>query len=144
MNRSDVEDAWDIFGKHVAMQLKVLSEEECIIAQDKIQQVLTRSRLNDFAKKSGHSVATFNQTDSLPQLNNSPRSSVDGTYFATPVVSPLSPEPIHYQEPGCSNQLSNLASDGINYSSSKPPIPQGQNFDILAQALSSITQNNIF
>lgn len=45
IHQSNEEDEFDIFGKHVAMQLKSLMEEDAVMAQEEIQSILTRYRL---------------------------------------------------------------------------------------------------
>ncbi|KOB64363.1 Uncharacterized protein OBRU01_24057 [Operophtera brumata] len=42
-----VEDEFDIFGKHIAKQLRTLSTEQAILGQEEIQSVITRCRLHD-------------------------------------------------------------------------------------------------
>ncbi|XP_076674210.1 uncharacterized protein LOC143372146 [Andrena cerasifolii] len=41
------EDEFDVFGKHVAKQLRKLSTEQGIVAQDEIQSVIRKCRLHD-------------------------------------------------------------------------------------------------
>lgn len=48
---SDVESDCDIYGKHVASQLKKLSEEQCIIAQEEIQRIISKCRLVDIQRR---------------------------------------------------------------------------------------------
>ncbi|XP_020723102.1 uncharacterized protein LOC126926324 isoform X1 [Bombus affinis] len=45
--RVEEEDEFDVFGKHVAKQLRKLSTEQGIVAQEEIQSVITKYRLND-------------------------------------------------------------------------------------------------
>lgn len=45
--RAEEEDEFDVFGKHVAKQLRKLSTEQGIVAQEEIQSVITKYRLND-------------------------------------------------------------------------------------------------
>lgn len=42
-----VEDEFDIFGKHIAKQLRTLSTEQAILGQEEIQSVITKCRLHD-------------------------------------------------------------------------------------------------
>ncbi|CAF4935395.1 unnamed protein product [Pieris macdunnoughi] len=42
-----VEDEFDIFGKHIAKQLRTLSTEQVILGQEEIQSVITKCRLHD-------------------------------------------------------------------------------------------------
>lgn len=51
-NDKDEEDEFTIFGAHVASQLKRLSIEQALCAQEEIQSVLTRCRLNDLRARS--------------------------------------------------------------------------------------------
>ncbi|KPJ06808.1 hypothetical protein RR48_11855 [Papilio machaon] len=41
------EDEFDVFGKHVAKQLRELSTKQAILGQDEIQRVITKCRLRD-------------------------------------------------------------------------------------------------
>lgn len=41
------EDEFDIFGKHIAKQLRTLSTEQAILGQEEIQSVITKCRLHD-------------------------------------------------------------------------------------------------
>lgn len=43
------EDEFDAFGKHVAQQLRKLSTEQGILAQEEIQRVITQCRLDDLS-----------------------------------------------------------------------------------------------
>lgn len=63
MNRQNEDDECDVFGIHVAKQLKKLSEEECIHAQQEIQNILTRCRLRDLKPKTPSS-STFTRISS--------------------------------------------------------------------------------
>jgi hypothetical protein len=51
------EDAYDVFGRSVAMQLKKLSEESALLAQCRIQNILTEMGIEDFRKRN-HSTST--------------------------------------------------------------------------------------
>jgi hypothetical protein len=48
-----IEDAFDIFGRSVAMQLKTFSEETALIAQCRFQNILTELGLQDLKVKRG-------------------------------------------------------------------------------------------
>ncbi|VVC88310.1 unnamed protein product [Leptidea sinapis] len=48
---SDEENDCDIYGKHVASQLKKLSEEQRIIAQEEIQRIISKCRLAHLEKR---------------------------------------------------------------------------------------------
>jgi hypothetical protein len=39
------EDECDVFCRHVATQLKKLSSQQCVLAQEEIQKIITQSRL---------------------------------------------------------------------------------------------------
>lgn len=45
------ESVLEIFGKYVASQLKKLSEEQAVIAQEEIQSILSKCRLTDIRSK---------------------------------------------------------------------------------------------
>lgn len=45
LNKEEVVNEFDIFDKHVAVQLRYLTEEQAITAQQEIQAILTRYRL---------------------------------------------------------------------------------------------------
>ncbi|XP_045768034.1 uncharacterized protein LOC123869238 [Maniola jurtina] len=51
MSPSEEESDADIFGKHVAAQLKKLSEEQSVIAQEEIQKILSKARLANIQQK---------------------------------------------------------------------------------------------
>jgi len=52
INTSDTdEDAYDVFGRSVAMQLKKLSEEVALLAQCRIQTILTEMGIEDFRRR---------------------------------------------------------------------------------------------
>ncbi|CAG4939166.1 unnamed protein product [Colias eurytheme] len=51
MSPSEEECDADIFGKHVVAQLKKLSEEQSVIAQEEIQKILSKARLVDIQQK---------------------------------------------------------------------------------------------
>jgi hypothetical protein len=50
------EDAYDVFGRSIAMQLKKLSEESALLAQCRIQNILTEMGIEDFRRN--HSTST--------------------------------------------------------------------------------------
>lgn len=61
----------DIFGKSIAAQLKKLSEEQAIIAQEKMQSILTQCRLADIrARKSKSAYPLENPESQSMQLPN--------------------------------------------------------------------------
>lgn len=47
MCKVEEEDEFDVFGKHVAKQLRKLSTEQGIVAQEEIQSVIRKCRLHD-------------------------------------------------------------------------------------------------
>lgn len=63
-NPDQVDDECEIFGKHVAVQLKILHPEHCILAQEDIQRVLTKYRLAGLS--SNYSGSTPPPTSSSP------------------------------------------------------------------------------
>jgi hypothetical protein len=69
------EDAYDVFRRSVAMQLKKLSDESALLAQCWIQNILTEMGIEDFRKRN-HSTSTSysNSTSIVPPLlgNESP------------------------------------------------------------------------
>lgn len=85
----------DVFGKSVSAQLKKLSEEQAIIAQEKIQSILTQCRLADIKAKKPNS-AYFNIQQ--PVQSNMPsqaytsvqyqQSSYQPAYCLPPEISP--------------------------------------------------------
>lgn len=60
-------DATDLFGKSVSAQLKKLSEEQAVIAKEKIQSILTQCRLTDIRAKNAYS---YQMQQSVQQLQN--------------------------------------------------------------------------
>lgn len=52
INQSQIDDEYDLFSKHVAAQLRKLSIEENLTAQQQIQNILTNCRLRDIRKNS--------------------------------------------------------------------------------------------
>jgi hypothetical protein len=56
INTSDNGDAYDVFGRSVTMQLKKLSEELALLAQCRIQNILTEVGIEEFRRN--HSTST--------------------------------------------------------------------------------------
>ncbi|CAH2091962.1 unnamed protein product [Euphydryas editha] len=77
------EDEYDVFGKHVAKQLRTLSTEQAILGQNEIQSVITKCRLCDLNAYSADTQASDDYTarrstsTSTYMPLNSPASSVD-------------------------------------------------------------------
>lgn len=53
-NSNNDQSDYDIFGMSVASQLKKLSEEQAVLARDKIQNILTRCRLTNLRSKNSN------------------------------------------------------------------------------------------
>jgi hypothetical protein len=68
------EDAYDVFGRSVAMQLKKLSEESALLARSRIQNILTEMGIEDFRRNHSTSTSCSNPTSivSLSSGNESP------------------------------------------------------------------------
>lgn len=54
VNVKEEETAFDVYGKSVAMQLKKLSVENALMAQKKIQCILTEIGIADYREKTGN------------------------------------------------------------------------------------------
>lgn len=52
MSKSETEDEFEVFGKHVAKQLRELSTKQAILGQEEIQRVITKRRLHDLKSTS--------------------------------------------------------------------------------------------
>lgn len=72
------ETDFDIFGKHVAAQLKKLSEEQSVIAQSEIQKILSNCRLADIQKRTNMNIYPNAQFTAFHQ------SSPQSQYLFTP------------------------------------------------------------
>ncbi|XP_047516078.1 uncharacterized protein LOC125056822 [Pieris napi] len=71
MSPSEEESDADIFGKHVAAQLKKLSEEQYVIAQEEIQKILSKARLADIQqKKYTENAQSSSPNYFIPSLHN--------------------------------------------------------------------------
>lgn len=82
------EDEFDIFGKHIAKQLRTLSTEQAILGQEEIQSVITKCRLHDL--KYGN--MTVNSPTYCANTHTSENSSRPSTSSSTymPLNSPAS------------------------------------------------------
>ncbi|KAJ8713541.1 hypothetical protein PYW07_013911 [Mythimna separata] len=79
-----VEDEFDIFGKHIAKQLRTLSTEQAILGQEEIQSVITKCRLHDLR----YGNMTVNSANTHASDNSSRPSTSSSTYM--PLNSPAS------------------------------------------------------
>lgn len=87
INQSSTDTEFDVFGRHVSAQLEKLSTENALLAQEKIQQVLTHYRLIELKNQ------TF-QNPSMPtSIENSTQhysSNYESTDILTQAVASLS------------------------------------------------------
>lgn len=84
-----VEDEFDIFGKHIAKQLRTLSTEQAILGQEEIQSVITRCRLHDLSSRKYSANTHASDNSSRPNYNYASRPSTSSNTYM-PSNSPAS------------------------------------------------------
>lgn len=90
---SENETVFDVFGKSVAMQLKNLSLDEALTAQQKIQCILTEIGIQDYREKNGCTTSMSNYSYQSVSVASPPLSAqsnygdIDGFQFSDENVS---------------------------------------------------------
>jgi hypothetical protein len=62
-------DAYGVFGRSVAMQLKKLSEESALFAQCRIQNILTEMGIEDFRRRNHSTSTSYSNPASIVSLS---------------------------------------------------------------------------
>ncbi|XP_018567255.1 uncharacterized protein LOC108907902 [Anoplophora glabripennis] len=97
-----VEDAHDVFGKSVAMQLKEFSEENALLAKCKIQIILTEIGIKNLQQKRHNTVSSL--------VGSRPESSISScSYISVPSISPG-----YYCQTSTSSNHGEIDTHGIN------------------------------
>lgn len=104
----------DLFGKSVSAQLKQLTEEQAVIAKEKIQSILTQCRLTDIRAKNAYSCQmqlqnNWNSTQVLPSFTV-PQYSLP----TTTICPPPEPSPSTCSS-SCSQYTTNIVSPETTY-----------------------------
>lgn len=100
INTDVEENAYDLFGKSIASQLKKLSPESALVAQSRIQNILTELGLEDIREKDGsinkstfslynissHSISS-DDTSTPPCGIDKPNSDLENNYYGDDLLA---------------------------------------------------------
>lgn len=82
-NKNETENEFDIFGKHVAVQLKQMPLYDAIICQEQIQTVLRQKRLELIMKQSQHTTASPMFSHSSSATPSPTCTNMDGEHWSS-------------------------------------------------------------
>lgn len=89
-NKNETDNEFDIFGKHVAVQLKQMTLYDAIICQEQIQTTMRQKRLELLSRQSSYHTTLSSEISPIRQTTPSPARSIvtEEKYWSSSVSNP--------------------------------------------------------